>query len=313
MRNHAQLLLGAVLASCLHVSTADAQATRTWVSGVGDDANPCSRTAPCKTFPGAISKTAAGGEINCLDPGGFGGVTITKSITIDCTGTFGSTLVSGTNGVVVNGANVIVTLRGIAINGVGTGLSGIRFLQGAALHVQNVTVFGFRTTTGKGLEFAPSNAGAELHVTDSAFLDNGTGQGGFGIVIIPTGSGNANAVLNRVQLINNNGNLNVNSSNGGQINVTLKDSVVSNGVGGIGSVSAGANLRLMIDRTIVSNNVVGVASNGAATTVFLGNSVVSGNTTGLTTVNSGNLLSFQNNLIGGNATDGNPSGTIAPK
>jgi hypothetical protein len=65
---------------------AQAQATRTWVSGVGDDANPCSRTAPCKTFAGAISKTAPCGEISVLDPGGFGAVTITKSITINGTG-----------------------------------------------------------------------------------------------------------------------------------------------------------------------------------------------------------------------------------
>src|SRR5205807_5391143 len=63
-------------------SMAQAQATRTWVSGVGDDVNPCSRTAPCKTFAGAISKTAIGGEINCIDSGGFGSVTITKAITI---------------------------------------------------------------------------------------------------------------------------------------------------------------------------------------------------------------------------------------
>src|SRR5712691_3114554 len=71
---------------------AQAQATRTWVSGVGDDANPCSRTAPCKTFAGAISKTAACGEISVLDPGGFGAVTITKSITIDGDGTLAGIL-----------------------------------------------------------------------------------------------------------------------------------------------------------------------------------------------------------------------------
>src|SRR5215213_5695658 len=79
-------------------ASASAQATRTWVSGVGDDANPCGRTAPCKTFAGAISKTAAGGEINCLDPGGFGGLTITKSLTIKCHYTEGGVLVDGTNG-----------------------------------------------------------------------------------------------------------------------------------------------------------------------------------------------------------------------
>src|SRR5215217_2130452 len=84
------------------VSMAQAQATRTWVSGVGDDVNPCSRTAPCKTFAGAISKTAVNGEINCLDPAGYGAVTVTKSITIDCEDTQGSILSSGTNGVIVN-------------------------------------------------------------------------------------------------------------------------------------------------------------------------------------------------------------------
>src|SRR5688500_11484454 len=149
MRNRAlQLLLGVALASCLHVSTADAQATRTWVSGVGDDVNPCSRTAPCKTFAGAISKTAVGGEINCLDPGGFGAVTITKSITLDCTGTMGSTLNSGTNGIVINDSLSLtpnaaeVIIRGMAINGAGTtpGLNGIRFLSGRSLVVEDVIV-----------------------------------------------------------------------------------------------------------------------------------------------------------------------------
>src|SRR5438094_3276735 len=83
-------------------SLAQAQATRTWVSGVGDDANPCSRTAPCKTFAGAISKTAVNGEIDCLDPGGFGAVTITKSITIDGSGTFASIVVSGGTAIIIN-------------------------------------------------------------------------------------------------------------------------------------------------------------------------------------------------------------------
>src|ERR1700730_1660845 len=95
-------LVAMTFALFLPCAPAQAQATRTWVSGVGDDVNPCSRTAPCKTFAGAISKTAAGGEIDCLDPGGFGGVTITKSITLDCSGTFGSILVNATPGITVN-------------------------------------------------------------------------------------------------------------------------------------------------------------------------------------------------------------------
>src|SRR5664279_6036282 len=95
-------LLGLALLLIMSAGSAHAQATRTWVSGVGDDVNPCSRTAPCKTFPGAISKTAVGGEINCLDPGGFGTVTITKSITIDCHEIFASILHSGTNGITIS-------------------------------------------------------------------------------------------------------------------------------------------------------------------------------------------------------------------
>src|SRR4051794_32628713 len=101
-----------------YATPAAAQATRTWVSGVGDDVNPCSRTAPCKTFAGAISKTAAGGEINCLDPGGFGAVSINKSITIDCHYTEGGVLAGG-NGITVNaGATDVVFLRGLDIFGV---------------------------------------------------------------------------------------------------------------------------------------------------------------------------------------------------
>src|ERR1700694_5598303 len=108
MRSRSSLnLLAVALLALLFASLASAQATRTWVSGVGDDVNPCSRTAPCKTFAGAISKTAPAGEIDCLDPGGFGDVTITKSLTLDCSGTFGSILVSGTNGVIVNGAGIV--------------------------------------------------------------------------------------------------------------------------------------------------------------------------------------------------------------
>src|SRR5213080_3362095 len=128
----------------LAVPAAQAQATRTWVSGVGDDANPCSRTAPCKTFAGAISKTAACGEISVLDPGGFGAVTITKSITINGDGTLAGILASLVNGVIVNaGASDTIILRSISINGACNGLDAIRFLAGKHLHVENCTIYGF--------------------------------------------------------------------------------------------------------------------------------------------------------------------------
>src|SRR5947209_2287253 len=132
------------------VSAAHAQATRTWVSGVGDDANPCSRTAPCKTFAGAISKTADGGEIDCIDPGGFGTVTITKSITIDGDGTFASILNAGTNGINVNDSasgapnTKVVRIRNISIQGFGTGFIGINFTSAKALPVENCVISVFR-------------------------------------------------------------------------------------------------------------------------------------------------------------------------
>src|SRR5881628_3714309 len=137
-RSHFSLhALSVALLILAAVAPAHAQATRTWVSGVGDDVNPCSRTAPCKTFAGAISKTAAGGEISALDPGGFGAVTIIKSITISGDGTLAGILAAGVNGIIVNaGASDDVIIRSISIDGTtgaSIGLNGIRFLAGRTL------------------------------------------------------------------------------------------------------------------------------------------------------------------------------------
>ncbi|MGJ0485920.1 MAG: right-handed parallel beta-helix repeat-containing protein [Methylomicrobium sp.] len=138
------ICISIALTASLLSPSAFAQATRTWVSGVGDDANPCSRTAPCKTFAGAISKTAAFGEISVLDPGGFGVVTITKSITLNGDGVLAGILASGTNGIIVNAAAAdTVILRNLSINGFGTGLNGIRYLKGGSLIVDGVSINGF--------------------------------------------------------------------------------------------------------------------------------------------------------------------------
>src|SRR3984893_11403068 len=145
----AQLLLLVGLFLCPLLSPAAAQATRTWISGVGDDVNPCSRTAPCKTFAGAIAKTAAGGEINCLDPGGFGGVTITKSITISCDSGEAGILVASTNAIIINaGPTASVFLKGIDIEGLGNtgspGLTGILALSVGSLHIEECVIRGFQ-------------------------------------------------------------------------------------------------------------------------------------------------------------------------
>jgi hypothetical protein len=142
---------------------------------VGDDANPCSRTAPCKTFAGAISKTAAGGEINCLDPGGFGGVTIGKSLTIKCQYTEGGVLVSGTNAIVVNAAATDrVTIRGLDIFGIGTGaqtsLSGIKVLQAGQVNIMDNEIYRFKA----GIVVAPT-ASAKVVVVRNHIHENGIG------------------------------------------------------------------------------------------------------------------------------------------
>ena len=169
-------LFGLLAFISLPTTSAHAQATRTWVSGVGDDANPCSRTAPCKTFAGAISKTAAGGEIDCLDPGGFGAVTITKSITIDCGTNAGGILNAGTNGVIVNAALTTdkVVLRNLVIQGtVGTtqGLNGIRFLAGQELHLDRVVIQG---QSGSCVDFNKTALGI-LYVKDTYFAECSVG------------------------------------------------------------------------------------------------------------------------------------------
>src|SRR5215470_1737732 len=152
------------------VSIAQAQASRTWVSGVGDDANPCSRTAPCKTWAGAISKTAACGEIDALDPGGYGAVTITKSITLDGTGTFASILASLVNGIIINAAATdVVTIRGISINGFCNGINGINILQAKTVNVEDCVIFRF--STGNGITVNDTN-GCRLNVRNSVIRDN---------------------------------------------------------------------------------------------------------------------------------------------
>ncbi len=152
-------------------STAQAQATRTWVSGVGDDANPCSRTAPCKTFAGAISKTAASGEINCLDPGGFGAVTITKSISIICDVGTAGVLVSGTNGIIINAlATDMVNLEGLDIDGLGTGLNGVQIL-GGRVTIRRTTI---RRFSGNGVNLV-GTAGSRVYIIDSLIMKNAGG------------------------------------------------------------------------------------------------------------------------------------------
>jgi hypothetical protein len=166
-------ILAGIIVAALQTAPAYAQATRTWVSGVGDDANPCSRTAPCKTFAGAISKTATGGEINVLDPGGFGAVTIGKSISIISTFEAG-VLVSGTNGIIVTApANSKVLLVGLDFEGLGTGINGVRHIGGGTVTIRNCSI---RNFTGRGVDLEGTSTDARVYIQDSQIINN-TGGG----------------------------------------------------------------------------------------------------------------------------------------
>jgi hypothetical protein len=288
-----------VLLGCSAV--AQAQATRTWVSGVGDDANPCSRTAPCKTFAGAISKTAPGGEIDVLDPGGFGAVTITKSISIEADGVIAGVLVSGTNGIVVAaGSTDVVVLRGLTIEGIGTGLSGIVFNSGGALHVEGCTINGF---LNRGIDFFPS-AQSQLFVKDTRVRDNAGG----GIWVAPAAGGGATASIDHVLLERG-----VFGVKADQIStVVVRDSVVaaSTNNGFVANGGAGA-ANLTIESSVATGSGInGVVSNGPTATIRISNMTITGNGTGVLSMSGGALVSFGNNRIKGNTTDGAPTSTV---
>jgi hypothetical protein len=300
------LLIALAAASLAFVmQSAYAQATRTWVSGTGNDADSCSRTAPCKTFAGAISKTAPGGEINALDPGGFGALTITKAITIDGGGgQVASVLVAGTNGIVVSaGANQTVTLRNLRINGVlGTpsgGLNGIQFLSGAALHIENCTIFGF-TQNGININLN-SSAATRVFVTDTV-VSNSAG----GISAHNTGAGNVLVSIQRTNLNQNIGfGLKADGGGGtGFIIATVADSLIAGngtGVSAVGGASAGVGIQ--ITRSSIVNNVTnGAQSNGSAGSaqIFFSNDLISGNGTALSSVGGGGLVSYKNNSVEAN-------------
>ena len=295
--------------------SAFAQATRTWVSGVGDDANPCSRTAPCKTWAGAISKTADSGIINCIDAGAYGAVTIVKSITIACKNVEGSALASSTNGIVINGAGINVVLRGINIDGspaTSPGLNGVRFLQGASLVIEDCIIRDFTgaAPNGNGIIVANSSLVTELIVVNSDITGNGSATNGAGIQISPTGTGSARVTVSNTNLSNNTIGLRADSAGTeGSIVVTVADSTASGATyHGFVALGLGASVRMMLNNVVSVNNVgEGVRSVGANAVVRMGSSVVTGNGIGLVTAGGGAIQSYGNNQVNGNGTDGTAS------
>jgi hypothetical protein len=309
MRKSLSLLAFVVLGAAMMYG----QATRTWVSGVGDDANPCSRTAPCKTWAGAISKTAAGGEIDALDPGGFGALTITKAITLDGGGgQVASVLVSGTNGIVVQaGANDVVIIRNLRINGIsGTGaggLNGVLFNSGKDLNIENCYIFGF-TQNGISVNLN-QNTAASVHVLNSV-IKNITG----------VGIRAANAQTPAVQVgIDNSAviltNLGVEAAQHGH--VVINRSVIQNATtdGVRVDDSATSDAQATIDRSDISFNANGVSTTTAGSFASVGGTKLGFNSScGLNFV-AGGLFTFTQGGAGTNRGHGNAAntcGTITP-
>jgi hypothetical protein len=285
-----------VIAVCMLCSTmANAQATRTWVSGVGDDVNPCSRTAPCKTFAGAISKTAAGGEISVLDPAGFGAVTITKAITIDGSagGLQAGILASLVNGVVVNaGVNDVVTLRSLSINGVGNGLDGIRYLAGKQVNVENVRIQRF---SGDGIEVSTGANSGRLNVINTTISE----CAGLGIRMTSTTGSNTASIANS-HFFGNGSGLDVLSN--GVANVI--NSVFSHNTN-FGVVAEGT-AQISVTNSLISNNLTGVSASVVGSTVRITNNMIMNNGTGI--VANGTVASGGGNKNAGNGTAGAPNG-----
>jgi hypothetical protein len=296
-----------VLLALLAPAFAHAQASRTWVSGVGDDANPCSRTAPCKTLAGTISKTAAGGIINLIDSGGIGAVTITKSITIQMQTPLAGVLAAGTNGIIINAAATdVVVLRGLAIHGFGTGLTGVRILRAGAVRIEDCDIQDFVESGIKAVNINPlkltvQNTRIE-RILATASADDG------GIVLLPS-SGSVRAVLDNVSIhgVNQFG-INVKPDS----RVTLRNSTITGTTGTALRVDGSTGLaQAMVDSTtLFDSSVNAIQANGSAGIVRLSNSVLTNNVgAAMVATNSGQIISFGNNLLAGNQVNGTATST----
>jgi hypothetical protein len=297
---------------------AQAQATRTWVSGVGDDVNPCSRTAPCKTYAGAISKTAVNGEISTLDPGGFGAVTITKSITIEGTQGqgYGSILHSGTTGVSIaydsfSGEALTqktVRLRNLNINGSGgsggnasSGFRAIRISGGAnstnsKVYVEDCVIDGSFSSPGRGIEDARTGTGGVLVVSNTTVRNNlGAGLSLTGNSIKVTIS-NSRITNCSIGIAASNANF-----------AAVFNSVVTSNTGA--GIQADVGSEIEVSNSVVSyNGGVGFVANGAGSVIRVSNTTALHNSSLATISAGGAVSSYGNNQTGGS---GFPSGNTS--
>jgi hypothetical protein len=298
----------ALFVFCLFVTLGlQAQATRTWVSGVGDDVNPCSRTAPCKTWAGAISKTATGGEMNAIDSAGFGIVTITKSITINGAGVHASTLASGgINGIIVNApSTAVVILRNLSITSPtgSLGSNGIRWIAGKTLIVENCDISNF---SNRGIS-AEITTGGNLIVTDTQIRSIST----FGILALPSsGSTPIKVQLDNVRLY---GNLNgLYLGNGSKGLIRNCDISGNSGTGIQVEQTGNFGTEATINDSTISMNGNGITAGIGATEVRISGCTIANNTGTGFNLAGGTVVSFGNNAIRNNAGSNTPSSVAVP-
>jgi hypothetical protein len=273
------------------------QATRTWVSGVGNDANPCSRTAPCKTFAGALSKTADGGEISVLDPGGFGAVTIGKGLTINGTGTLAGILNSvGANGIVVNApATSTIIIRDVSINGAGTGANGIRYLGGKALMVDHCWIYGQNNAaTSRGIDVSLSTNG-RLKVLNTV-IENVNEDG---IHMTNSSATPAIAVVDNTAIMNC-GQDGIEVGTNTHLELIRSDVAI---MGANGVLVSGASCQVNLVNDLVAHCVGSGLKSFAGSAIRVSDTVIANNNTGLTP-NGGTIDSFQGNSLIGNPAPG---------
>ncbi|HVE71205.1 MAG TPA: right-handed parallel beta-helix repeat-containing protein [Thermoanaerobaculia bacterium] len=294
----------------LMASGLSAQATRTWVSGVGDDVNPCSRTAPCKTWAGAISKTAAGGEMNALDPGGYGALTITKSMTVDGNAQHASSLNSGVNGFVINDSlsgtpnTIKVNLRNLAINGAGItpGVNGIRILAGREVNVENVFIVNERSTSvgaGRGIDIQMSGT-ATMDVT----LRNVTITNTQSHAVAALPSSGTPTVKLTVRNCSFTGNIGGNGDAfflGNGVTAAIADSSIS-GYAAAGIETFG-NAQVTVERTVISSSTRGLFASDTSRIRIGHNTIVNNATAGFVVNGSSLIESWGDNHFANNGPD----------
>ena len=296
-----QTILAAFLAVTFALP-ADAQSSRAWISGMGVDSGTCPRQLPCHTLTYALTQIFSGGEITVLDPGGYGTVVINKGVSIvsdSGSGEAGVATFSGDGITVSAGASDVVILRGLVVDGLNSASNGVRFVTGAALHIQNSLIKNVRGTSGVGINFAPGNA-SDLYVTDTTVVNN-TGFNGTGILVKPTGSGLVRATFNRVTVEQNAAGITIDgSSSTGTIRATVRDSVISTNAGtGLWANSpAGAATGVyFINSSSAENGTAGIYANGANAAITLQGASIMGNNIGISSPSGGNVYSYKNNAI----------------